>query len=204
MPAEATQPAALRLFAALDIPDSVRTGIETWSAKELTDPALRPTVAQNLHMTLCFIGRTEASRLVEASEAVTKLAPEPVRIRFDRAPVGKPRKRSSVWVLEADAPAAAALHQRLSARLAEAGLYEPEERPFWPHLTVARTHAERGKRRLQQVLKVPGELPAALLEPFDAVRVSLYRSDLRSDGAKYVSLTSLNLPPSPQSLGKER
>ncbi len=204
MISEAPKPKALRLFAALDIPDRVRAGIAAWGARELADPALRPTVAENLHMTLCFLGRTHTARVGEASEAVTALPPEPVRIQLHHEVVGKPRKRPGVWALEADAPAATALQGRLAAAFEAAGLYESENRPFWAHLTVARTRNERGKRRPQRVEKPPGELPAELPEPFDAVRVSLYRSDLRSDGAKYVSLTSLNLPPSPQSLGEER
>ena len=204
MPPEAGKAETIRLFAALDIPDRVRTGIEAWGAHELTDPALRPVAAENLHITLCFLGRTDASRVGEAAGAVTALAPVPVPVRLSPVPAGKPRKRPSVWALEADAPAAAELQERLSGALAGAGLYQPEDRPFWAHLTVARTRTERGKRRPRRVEQRPGDLPAALAEPFDAVRVSLYRSDLRPDGAKYVSLAKLSLPPSPESLGEER
>jgi 2'-5' RNA ligase len=190
------KPATPRLFAALDLPDAVRAGIDAWGSRELCDPALRPVAAENLHITLCFLGWTEPSRVDEAAAAVLALAPEPVRMRLDREPVGKPACRPGVWALEADAPAAAGLQARLAGALSEAGLYEPEDRPFWAHLTVARTRNEPERRRPQHVKTRPGELPAELAEPFDAVRVSLYRSDLRSDGAKYVSLTNLNLPPS--------
>ena len=41
----------------------------------------------------------------------------------------------------------------------------------------------------------PGPLPAELCEPFDAVRVTLYRSLLRPTGAEYVSLAALDLRP---------
>lgn len=194
----------MRLFAALDIPEGMRAGIAAWGARELSDAALRPVAAEKLHMTLCFLGRTEANRKDEVAAQVLSLPPEPVRIRLARQPVAKPTRRPRVWALEADAPAAASLQERLAKRLVKAGLLESEERPFWSHLTVARTRNERGKRRPQRVERPPGDLPAELSEPFDAVRVSLYRSDLRSDGAKYVSLASLDLPPSPQSLGEER
>lgn len=197
MPIEASTPGPLRLFAALDIPGAVRAGLAAWGDRELTDPALRPVAAENLHMTLCFLGRTDASRVDEASEAIAALPVEPVPVRLSPRPAGRPRSRPAVWALEADAPAGTTLHGLLSAALAKAGLYEPCDRPFWAHLTVARTRPERGKgRRPRRVEKPPGELPAELSEPFDAVRVSLYRSDLRSDGAKYVSLALKNLPPS--------
>jgi len=204
MPPRAPKPETVRLFAALDIPGRVRAGIEAWGARELTDPALRPVTAENLHMTLCFLGRTDAVRVGEAEAAVLSLPAEPVRARFDATPVGRPARRPGVWALEADAPAAEALQGRLSAVFAGLGLYVPEKRSFWPHLTIARTRTERGKRRPRRVKRPPGELPAELSEPFDAVRVALYRSDLRPDGAKYVSLAKLDLPPSPESLGEER
>ncbi len=41
----------------------------------------------------------------------------------------------------------------------------------------------------------PKALPTELLEPFGAVRVTLYRSNLRPSGAEYVSLAELDLPP---------
>jgi RNA 2',3'-cyclic 3'-phosphodiesterase len=196
MASEYSKPETVRLFCALDISDRVRDGLETWGARELTDPALRPVVAENLHVTLCFLGRTEVRRVDEAAEAVLSLPSEPIRMRLDPRPAGKPARRPSVWALEADAPAAAGLQVRLAGSLESAGLYQPEKRPFWMHLTVARTRNEPKKRRPRRVEKRPGDLPGELTEPFDAVRVSLYRSDLRSDGAKYVSLASLNLPPS--------
>ena len=203
MSAEPAKPESVRLFAALDVPESVRARIDAWGARELTDPALRPVTAENLHMTLCFLGRTEVARVSDASAAVRALPSKPVRIRLASRPVGKPARRPSVWALEAAAPAAKTLHSKLAAMFIDAGLLEPERRPFWTHLTVARTRNEPAKRRSQRVLRPPGDLPAELAQPFDAVRVSLYRSDLRSDGAKYVSLTQKNLPPSASSPGGE-
>ncbi|MDQ3729919.1 MAG: RNA 2',3'-cyclic phosphodiesterase [Actinomycetota bacterium] len=197
MPVEANEPPTERLFAALDIPEDIRAGMVAWSARELTDNALRPVAPESLHMTLCFLGRTESSRVREAAACVQGLEPTPIRIRLVSTPVGKPSHAPRVWALEAEAPAAAEVQAKLSAALSGAGLYEPEDRPFWAHLTLARTRTKGGRGgRPREVKKVPSDLPAELLQPFDAVRVSLYRSELRSDGAKYVSLANLNLPPS--------
>jgi hypothetical protein len=41
----------------------------------------------------------------------------------------------------------------------------------------------------------PGPLSAELLEPFGAVRMTLYRSRLRPTGAEYTPLAELDLPP---------
>ncbi|HYH61113.1 MAG TPA: 2'-5' RNA ligase family protein, partial [Solirubrobacterales bacterium] len=115
MPAGRSKPETMRLFAALDIPEHVRSGLEAWGARELKDPALRPVAAENLHMTLCFLGRVDSARVTEAEAAILALPTEPVRVRLDDTPVGKPRRRPGVWALEAEAPAAGKLQARLSA-----------------------------------------------------------------------------------------
>jgi len=85
------------------------------------------------------------------------------------------------------------------AALEAARLYKPEKRPFWSHVTLARVRSERasGRRRGGRPMAVSDPLPALpdeLLEPFGCVRLTLYRSILRPQGAEYVPLASLDLP----------
>jgi 2'-5' RNA ligase len=191
------QPRA-RLFAALDLPDEVRSELARWGARELADPALRPVATENLHVTMCFLGSTDESRVGEASAIVEGVAPRPVPLRLAPAPVAKPRGRPALYALDADSEAAVELQTELAAAFASAGLYEPERRPFWPHVTVARVRTERGRRRRpQRVERAPGELLQSLVHTFDSVRLRLYRSNLRPEGAKYSPLASLDLPPAP-------
>ena len=154
-------------------------------------------------MTSVFLGRVDSARVAEAEAAVVALPARAGPRPFDTA-----RGEARAAPKRLGAGGRRAGRKRAPGApfdaLVAAGLYKPEERPFWAHLTVARTRTERGKRRPRRVERPPGALPAALAEPFDAVRVSLYRSDLRPDGAKYVSLAKLDLPPSPESLGEER
>jgi len=148
-------------------------------------------------MTLCFLGQIGTSRVSEAAACVRGLAPVPLRIQLARTPVGKPPDAPRVWALEADAPGAQDLQAELTGALRVAGISGPDNRPFWAPLTVAHTRTEGGRGgRPRGVEKAPSDLPTELLQPFDAVRVSLYRSELRSEGAKYVFLANLNLPPS--------
>jgi len=53
----------------------------------------------------------------------------------------------------------------------------------------------RRKGRPRLVSKPPGRLPESVERPFDAVRLALYRSNLRPQGAEYVSLATMDLPP---------
>lgn len=194
----AEKPKAVRLFAALDLPEGMRKGLEAWGARELTGPALRPVPAENLHMTVCFLGWTVPNRVAEAAAIVAAVEPCPVAMRLLPELVGKPARRPSLFALEAEAPQAAVIASELTAALCEQGLAEPEDRPFWPHLTVARVRAERaedGRRRRvpMRLERPPGPLPPELGGEFRAVRLCLYRSMMRRDGSQYVPIHNVDL-----------
>jgi RNA 2',3'-cyclic 3'-phosphodiesterase len=200
-----------RLFTALDLPEEVRSGLVEWQRRECTDPALRAIDADALHVTLCFLGYRPERAIDEIASVVTGLAARPVEMRLERDPVGIKGRRPGLFALSAPSEAAEALQAELSERLAARRLYEPEKRPFWSHVTIARVRAERGPKgsggrrrrgRPRVVEAPPGPLPQALLEPFGAVRVALYRSHLRPSGARYERLAALQLPPATS--GRER
>jgi RNA 2',3'-cyclic 3'-phosphodiesterase len=184
-----------RLFVALDLPERVREGIAAWGGSALADPALRPVAPGSLHVTLAFLGwlpEKEVARLARIVAASRGPAP---RLRFE-GPVPRPQRgRPRLFALPADSPGAVELQIGLRERLVEARLYEPEKRPFWPHVTVARVRREeRGSKRPALVVKPPGALPKGLLRPFDGVRITLYRSVLQPQGAQYTPLAQVELP----------
>jgi RNA 2',3'-cyclic 3'-phosphodiesterase len=186
-----------RLFVALDLPDDVREGLVAWQERELTDPALRPVKPESLHMTLVFLGyhpEKQIERIAEAALAVDLPAP---RIELEPEPIGVPRgKRPRLFALDAPSEAAVELQSQVERRLVEQRFYEPEKRPFWPHLTVARTkRAKRGSQKPAQVESPPGPLPEQLFRPFSAVRLTLYRSHLRPQGAEYIPMAVKDLKP---------
>jgi len=200
-----------RLFVALDLPDDVRAGLATWQARECTDQALRQVDEASLHVTLCFIGY-QPDRAIDAIGAVvTGLEPRPVQLRLEAEPVGVKGGRPGLFALDAPSEAATGLQAELEKRLVAKRLYKPEKRPFWSHVTVARVRLERlpkgpsGRRRRGKprvVERPPGSLPDELLQTFGSVRVALYRSHLRSSGARYERLAALQLPPATS--GRER
>jgi RNA 2',3'-cyclic 3'-phosphodiesterase len=112
-----------------------------------------------------------------------------------RDPVPRPpRGRARLFALPIESAGAVALQAGLEERLVAARFYEPEKRPFWPHLTVARVRPEaRGSKRPRLVASPPGPLPQGLLQPASCVRVALYRSELQSQGAQYTPLAQVDL-----------
>ncbi len=182
-----------RLFVALDLPEEVRDGLAGWQDDELGDPALRPVRPEALHMTLVFLGYQPDKAIDEIAAKALLDAPAP-EIRLEPEPVGVPRgKHPRLFAIDAPSEGAAALQARISDSLAAAGFYEPEKRPYWPHLTVARVKPERrGSRRPARVKSCPGSLPSSIEHTFGSQLV-LYRSHLRPQGAEYESLARRNL-----------
>jgi 2'-5' RNA ligase len=82
--------------------------------------------------------------------------------------------------------ALAALQGRVAEAMATAAGYEPEKRPFRPHVTVARTR--RGTR-----LRRPRELSPPRALEFSGEALTLYRSRLGAGGARYEALRRLPL-----------
>jgi 2'-5' RNA ligase len=171
----------LRLFLALDLPDDVRDELATWAAAAL--PGLRRVERERLHVTLAFLGRRPAGDadavVALLRECATGAGPVPLS-------VARWRETRSVGMLVLEDPTgaagrlAAALHTRLEA----AGLYRPEQRPWLPHVTVAR-FAERP--RLRPTLPRMGTFV-----PSD---VAAYVSRLHPTGARYEVLARVPLDP---------
>jgi RNA 2',3'-cyclic 3'-phosphodiesterase len=184
-----------RLFVALELPASVREGIAAWGRGALADPALRPLAPESLHVTLAFLGWTAEKEIPRLAGIVAaSRGPAPRLELGDPAPRphgGRPR----LFALPASSPGAVALQGGLRERLVAARLYEPEKRPFWPHVTVARVRREeRGSKRPARVSRPPGALPEALLQGAICVRMTLYRSELKPQGAQYIPLAQVDLP----------
>lgn len=184
-----------RLFVALDLPERVRAGIVAWGRGALADPALRPVAAESLHITLAFLGWLPEKEIPRLAGVVESSRGPAVSIELGD-PVPRPeRGRPRLFALPAESPGAVALQAGLGERLVGARLFEPEKRPFWPHVTVARVRREeRGSKRPALVSKAPGALPQALLQPAVCRRVTLYRSELQPQGAQYTPLAQVELP----------
>lgn len=160
----------------------------------MIDPALRPVRPESLHVTLVFLGHREADEAAAIVAAVRDLSAPAVLMKLED-PISLPRRRrAAVFALPAPSPATTDLHHGLVDKMVTAGLHEDDGRDFWPHVTVARVRQEgRGSRRPTAVARRPRDLPDPLKEPFYAVRLTLYRSELQPGGARYVPLAQVEL-----------
>lgn len=185
----------VRLFVALDLPEELREGIASWGREALADPALRPVPLESLHITLAFLGHRYEKELEEIAAAVAESAGPAPWVELLDSEQRPPRGRARLYALPALSPGTEALQAGVEQGLVAGGFYEPEKRPFWPHVTVARVRPEgRGSRRPAVVSEPPGQLPKGLSEARICRRMTLYRSELKPTGARYVPLAQVELP----------
>lgn len=192
-----------RLFVALDPPEELAERLSGWAVEIAAErPTLRPLPPESLHLTLAFLGQHPVESIDPIAAALDAIAPSPVELRFQPRPFPMPRRRPRLFALGAESGEIDPVHRALERSLVEACSYEPDQREFWPHLSVLRV---RGSGRPEPgagrpIRRIPS-LPDDLAEPFGAVRVALYRSNLRPEGPFYARLAAIELP---QPGGKKR
>jgi RNA 2',3'-cyclic 3'-phosphodiesterase len=172
--------ARVRLFCALTLADDVLDRIVDWQAG-LPRGAFRAVPRENLHLTLAFLGSRPAGEVEGIRSALEESARAAGRIVLHARGYRETRSVGMV-VLDDEGGAAAALAVDLHGRLRQLGVYEPEQRPWLPHLTVVRF---RTRPRLDPEPEALGAVSQS--------GVAVYHSVLRPTGAQYVALHSVHL-----------
>lgn len=176
----------MRLFVALEVPREVAEGLAAWGAGvAAADPALASVPVESLHVTMAFLGECTGDAVPALGGAVSAAAAPLPALRFEGAVWLAPRRPHVLTAgLTDDDGALGAVHAALWAGLVPLG-FTPEERPFRPHLTVARVR--RGQRPRDLSVPVPpgGSFPASAL--------TLMRSRLGGGAARYEPLERVRL-----------
>ena len=178
----------LRAFFGLPVPEPQRQELGSFIATCASlAPAFRWTPAENLHLTIRFVGGVERSVVEPVADALVDLPPAAFDLElgslgtFGRGPGAR-----VVWLgLQSGADGAAAVAARVEEECLRAGLVG-QNRPFRAHLTLARARARYGA-------SLP-DLPAPpSLEQWRADELILYASRLTRSGATYEVVRTLRL-----------
>lgn len=142
---------------------------------------------ERLHLTLAFLGHRPEGDAAAAGRVLEALPSQAVRMRIGPALLLPSRAPRVLTASMEDLGGLMALQTAVADGLAEAAIYVPEERPFRPHVTVARL--ARGARPPR------GRQPAAGPEPveFAGECVSLFSSQPGAEGSRYTPLTRVPL-----------
>jgi 2'-5' RNA ligase len=179
---------AIRCFVAVLLPERVRAGLAA-VCDELRGQTrgLSWVRADNLHLTLRFLGEVEPAMLEPVQDAVTDAAGGVAPFTVSLGGLGgfpPGRAPRVLWAsVSTGGEAMVALHGALEAALASRGIPR-ESRPFHPHVTLARVREPRGAGGLASVLGPGppfGEAPVTALH--------LMRSELDPRGARHSVLT---------------
>jgi RNA 2',3'-cyclic 3'-phosphodiesterase len=177
-----------RLFVGLELPATAGQALVRWRMNQLHQLAgARLVEPEALHVTLCFLGQQEVAevdRIAGACLGVRVLREPELAIG---APVWLPARHPRVIAVELrdSHNALSEIHATLSQALHGGGWYQPESRPFYPHVTIARI----GKHERVARVALPAPSPLA----FRGSMITLFRSRPGAGGASYEPLSRLAL-----------
>ncbi|HYJ44995.1 MAG TPA: RNA 2',3'-cyclic phosphodiesterase [Pyrinomonadaceae bacterium] len=193
-------PPSLRVFIAIKLPEAVlsRAAAHLESLRaSARDVRISWQRAENLHLTLKFLGEIELTKIPALSRALTRAAEQSqqFKLTIEGAGAFPPRGLPRVlWLGVTDsAGSLGRLQKRIEEECSLEG-FEREERPFSPHLTLARVRAPQGARSLAGLHREKG---------FDAVEfevdeIYIMRSELGPGGSRYTVLSHHELGSAPQ------
>lgn len=189
----------IRCFVAFDLDAAVRRRLADMQARlraALAREAVRWVRTEGIHLTLKFLGDRTQEQVEDIRRTLADWAAEGAPLDLEVVGAGAfpdLRRPRVLWAgVKDDTNRLAGWVHRLEADLAKLDV-RPEDRPFSPHLTLA---------RLRDPLSAPslGALRTAVeglsQEPsvgMTALSVGLFRSELRPSGAVYTILANETL-----------
>jgi 2'-5' RNA ligase len=179
----------VRLFVALEIPAAVRDNLATL-IEELrnAEPKARWVRPENVHVTLKFLGETSSEKLEEIRHTLLAVRSEQtVRLDFRGLGFFPNEKRPRVlWAGMDTSPNVPSLAAGIDQALEKLG-FPREDRPFTPHLTLARFSSPRVSDKLRAAIQ---ENMARESGPLRTNEFHLIESKLKPSGAEYRRLAS--------------
>ena len=179
----------MRLFLGIDVGEEAR-GVLGASIDQLRRraPDAKWVPSENLHATLVFLGWIEEERLDSLRRTLDEVGARHPSATLRVAGGGtfgtKKRPRVLFAALEGEVERAARMQADLESAMTAFG-YQPEKRPYHPHVTLARARDPRGDAGLAACVEPLADLPRL---PVDASEIVLYQSTLQRSGARYSAL----------------
>jgi 2'-5' RNA ligase len=194
----------MRLFIALDIDDRIRERITRFIENiQAFAPDAHWMGAESLHVTLKFIGGQPEAAVEKIKDTLSTITASTGEIKFRGYGFFPTAKRPRVfWIgIQADPqlPSLAAVIDEKMLTLE----VPKEERPFSPHLTLARGRGGSGSprwrkgdgpnRTFQRLQEKLSTLPAPEFGTMTPRQFFLYQSHLSPKGSKYTKLAAFSL-----------
>jgi 2'-5' RNA ligase len=191
-------PEQIRSFIAIELPEEAKKGLARLR-KELerdehkfvkwVDPG-------GIHLTLKFLGNIPSKRVTEITEAMGKAVQgiSPFRLEISGLGAFPSLKQARVlWVgIGGELDQLSTLQQNIDSVLAALG-FAREERPFVPHLTLARIREGASPPERRSFGELVGSSVFEDKYPVEVEAIKLMRSQLTPTGAHYTCLSVVGL-----------
>ena len=190
----------LRSFIAVEIPAEIQRTILRHTAslqKTLVKPLVRWVEAQNLHLTLKFLGDVAPEALEQLNGALKVELINQGSFSMSVAGLGmfpNPQRPRIIWI-GLEAPSALSTLQHSVDTVAALMGYIPEEHPFSPHLTIGRVGQSVSQADRMKISATIKTMTVGNLGLVHVETVCIFKSDLRPGGSVYTPLYTLPLRP---------
>jgi 2'-5' RNA ligase len=176
----------IRAFIAIEIPAFERL-LELMSLLRNSGAKISVPSENSVHITLKFLGEIQESFVERISESLGKIASHLTRFEVEVVGTGAfPNARSPrvLWVGLRDKGELAKIVSELDPAMSSFGIPK-EQRPFKPHVTVARVKSMQG---LDKALSILREFESVRFGSFIVSELRLKKSTLTPAGAIYEDL----------------
>jgi 2'-5' RNA ligase len=198
---EPTPTPTTRTFIAIELPDGVRAALRRELAHLASAlPAIRWVGAESLHITLAFLGALDDAQLAAATDATEEAARAHRPLRLEIVGLGTFGREWAPRVIWAGVGGQSnrllALQESVAAALAARG-FPREERPFSPHLTLARVKDRLDEATLATLHARTQSQRRAKLGAWEVEHIAVMKSELLRPAARYTCLRAFPLTEPP-------
>jgi 2'-5' RNA ligase len=189
----------IRAFIAIELDNTVHDELEKIQRRLRAEPIsglVRWVTPDSMHLTLKFLGDMDPARVPHVVAAIQTacvgIAPFEMAVRGAGC-FPNYQRPNVIWAgLTGQVQPATLLAQHIEDECARLG-FEPDGRPFSPHLTLGRVMREAAPPERRQIGETVRRLDINLKSIIRANEVTLIRSELKPAGSVYTPLGSVKL-----------
>ena len=191
-------PEQIRSFVAIELPEEAKKGLARLRKQLERDEHrfVKWVDPGGIHLTLKFLGNIPSKQVTEITEAMGKAVQgiSPFRLEISGLGAFPSLKQARVlWVgIGGELDQLSTLQQNIDSVLAALG-FAREERPFVPHLTLARVREGASLAERRSFGELVGSAAFEGKYPIEVEAVRLMRSQLTPAGALYTCLSVVGL-----------
>lgn len=188
----------IRAFIAIDFPTPIRQKIKQLSDELQTQTppdALKWVSAENMHLTLRFLGELPEPTINEIKTRLknSPFAVPPFKISFKGLGMyPNIRQPRVIWLGITNTEPLRQIYRDIQQSLESINV-PPDNKPFSPHLTLARLRRHVTKEQAQQVGNRLSQFKVGEIGPCTIQAIHLYQSQLTGQGPIYTPLLTMPL-----------